>query len=187
MESTESSIAPRRLKRFVRHLSVITKRHQDREKARVEMREQMERLKKFSTKKKEMDEELRELDSKVSEVLEREKDLLSMEKAGSSSSGDLMRKTIENRQMINEMKDSLSQIKDRLETYIDVKTERQRKINHLEKKIRSKVKVKNDLSSFKKRLASLEELYERLKREGEDVSRVEDRIKDLKLRLSVVL
>jgi len=185
MESTESSIAPKRMKSFVRHLCVIAKQHQDKEKARVEMKQQMEKLKRFTSKKKEMDEELQELDRKVSEVLEKEKSVLGLQRAGSSSSDHLMKKTMENREMINDMRNSLSQIKDKMDSYIEAKTRRQRKINALEQKIRSKVNAKKKTSLLRDRLGELETLYNKLKRSGADVSRVEDRIEDLKLRLIV--
>ena len=52
-----SEIHPRRLKSFVRHLCVVAKKHKDREEARAELQKQVSGLKRFSSKKKEMDQD----------------------------------------------------------------------------------------------------------------------------------
>ncbi len=186
MESAQTSqkLNPRRLKSFVRHVCVMAKRHKDREKARVELQKQMQRLKRFTSKKREMDEELRELDRKISLVLEKEMQLLGIEQGEGAASRELMRNVAENKERIRQINYSINELKEKLENYIKFKTERERQINELEKKIRARAEGKKAVSVLKKRLNSLESLYNKLKKKGVDVSRIENRIKDLKLRLS---
>lgn len=187
MESIESSkeMDTKRLKSFVRHLCVIAKRHKDREKARSELQEQINRMKRFSSKKKEMDEELKELDRKISLVLEKEMQLLGIEQGESAASKELMKDVAENREKIGQINNSVEDIRRRLNNYIKVKTERERKIEELEKKIRKATEKKNKLALLKNKLDKLETTYTKLRDGGVDVSRIEDRINDLKQRLMV--
>jgi len=184
MDESSQGIDPRRLKGFVRHVCVIAKKQKDRDKAHVEMQKQMQRLKRFSSKKKEMDEELRELNRKVSLVLEKEAQLLGIEKGESTASNELMKGVSENKQKIDYMNDSINSLKESIDNYIKSKMEREKKIDALEKKIRAKSKKKEGVSLLKRKLKSLETMYDNLKKKGVDVSKVEGRIQDLKLRLA---
>jgi len=186
MESSQSSdkINPERLKSFVRNVCVIAKKHKDREKARVDLQKQMQRLKRFSYKKKEMDEELKELNRKISLVLEKEMQLLGIEQGESAASKELMRNVAENKEKIRQMNDSINELKLKLEDYIRFKTEREKKINELEKRIRAKAGEKKNISLLKRKLDDLEVVYNKLKKKGLDVSRVADRIQNLKLQLA---
>ena len=183
MEET-SKLDTNRLKSFVRHTCIIAKKHKDREEARSEMYKQMQRLKKFSSKKKEMDQELKELDRKISLVLEKEAQLLGTTQQETTASKALMQQSMENKAKINQIYNSINELNERLRNYVQIKTERERKINDLEKKIRSKTKAKKDISSLKNKLKQLEAHYNKLKNKGLDLSRVEEKIKTLKARLS---
>jgi len=180
-----SQIHPERLKRFVRHVCVITKKYKDREKSRIDLQKQMEKLKRFSTKKKEMDQELKELNQKVSLVLEKEMNLLGLERGEKATSREMMRGVMENRERIKGISDSIDDIKEKLENYILLKTKRQREIDKLETKIRGNAKKKDSTALLKNRLKKLEAFYKQLKSKGVDVSRVERRIDDLRLRLAI--
>lgn len=184
MDENSKGIDPERLKSFVRHVCVIAKKHKDREKARVELQKQMQRLKRFSSKKKEMDEELKELNRKISLVLEKEMQLLGIEQGESAASRELMGNVAENKERIRQINNSINELKEKLENYIRFKTERERQINELEKKIRARAEGKKVVSVLEKRLNSLESLYNKLKKKGVDVTGVSSRIEDLKLRLS---
>lgn len=184
MDEISKGIDTRKLKGFVRHVCVIAKKQQDREKAHIEMQKQMQRLKKFTSKKKEMDEELKELNRKVSLVLEKEAQLLGIEKGDSALSNELMKGVSENKQKIDYMSDSINSLKESLDNYVHFKMERERKIDALEKKIRTKAKKKEGVSVLKKKLNTLESMYDNLKKKGVDVSQVEGRIQYLKLKLA---
>ena len=178
-----SKIHPKKLKSLVRHVCVIAKKHKDREKARVELKNQIKKIKRFSSKKKEMDEELKELDRKISLVLEKEMQLLGIEQGESFGAKELMKDVTENKDRIRQINESIIQIKERLEDYIKVKTERERKIDKLENKIKAKFEEKKNISLLRNKLKKLEGLYNKLKNRGIDVSRVESKIEDLRLRL----
>lgn len=187
MEAVESSqkINPRRLKSFVRHICVIAKKHKEREEARAELQNQLKRLKRFSSKKMGMDDELKELDRKISLVLEKEMELLGIRQGESGVSKELMNRVLDNRERIRSINYSINEIRERLEDYIRMKTERERRINELEEKIRAKVGKKKNVSLLRNKLKKLETMYNKLKKKGIDVSRVESRINSLKLRLMV--
>lgn len=179
-----SKLDPNRLKRFVRHVCLIAKKHKDRETARTEMYKQMQRLKKFSSKKKEMDEELKELDRKISLVLEKDAQLLRTKQQESTASKALVEQSMENKAKIEQMYNLINELNEKVKTYSKIKTERERKINELEKRIRAKAKTKRDISSLKNKLKALEATYNILKNKGLDVSRVAEKIEDLKIRLN---
>lgn len=183
MDENSQKLNPERLKSFVRHLCIIAKKHKDREDARSELQEQIKRLKRFSSKKKGMGEESKELDRRISLVLEKEMQLLGIGKGEGAASRELMRDVSENKEKIRQMNESIKQIRESLEGYVRFKTERERKIEELEKKIRAKAAKKENIFMLRKKLKDLEYLYDKLNKKGIDVGRVASRIEDLKMRL----
>ena len=138
-----------------------------------------------------MDEELRELDRKISSVLEKEKQLLGIKQGESFASKVLMDKVMENKAMIGQVYNSINRLEEGLKNYIGVKTQREKRINELEKKIKAQAKQdklyqhsKKDISLLKNKLKALEATYNILKNKGLDVSRVAEKIEDLKIRLN---
>ncbi len=186
MEPVSSGrINPERLKSFVRNVCIVAKKHKEMEEARAELEEQLRRLKRFSSKKKEMDEEIKELNRKISLVLEKEVRLLGIERGESAASRELMRNVAANRHKIGLINNSIGDIKAKLDRYIQMKTERERKVKELEKRIKSKISESDDAPLLKNRLMDLVALYNKLKKQGVDVSRIESRIEGLRLRLMV--
>lgn len=186
MEAVSSGrINPERLKSFVRNVCIVAKKHKEREEARAELEEQLRRLKRFSSKKKEMDEELKELNRKISLVLEKEVRLLGIERGEGAVSRELMRNVAANGYKMGLINNSIKDIKAKLDKYIQMKTERERRVKELEKRIKSKITESDDVSLLRNRLMDLVALYNRLRKQGVDVSRVESRIGDLRLRLMV--
>ena len=55
-EEISQQISTKRLKGFVRHACIIAKKYKDREDARADLDDQIERMRRFSLRKKEMDE-----------------------------------------------------------------------------------------------------------------------------------
>jgi len=185
MEESSEKIHPRKLKSFVRHVCVVAKRHKEREVARAELEEHIKKLRRFSSKKREMDEQLTELHRKVNLVLDKEAKLLGMERGESAASKELMKNVSANKDKIGHINDSIDGLKDKLDDYVQVKTKRERMIMELEKRISSKVGKKKDISSLRKKLKTLEVSYKKLKMGGVDVSRIEAKIDGLKLRLMI--
>jgi len=184
MDESSNSIHPERLKSFVRHVCVVAKKHKDRGKARVELRKQVERVKRFSSEKKGIDKELKELDGKISLVLEKERQLLGIEKEDNAVSKALMNNVMENKEKINKINESINDMRQRLQDYIEMKTERERRISQLEKKIIAKAGKKKSVSLLESKLGKLEDMYNKLKKKGVDVSAIESRIDHLKVKLS---
>ena len=183
MDSSQK-LDPRRLKSFVRNVCIIAKKHKDREEARSDLQRQIQRLKKFSSKKKEMDTELEELNNKMTMVLETERRLLGAQQGESSASKELMRNVMDNRERIAQINASINGISRRLNDYINIKTARERRINELESKIRAKTKKRENISLLRDKLRELEATSRSLKNKGADVSRIEGKINDIKLRLA---
>lgn len=180
----DSKLNQNSLKSFVRNLCVLAKKNQDSGKARIELRKRMESLKRFTSKKKEMDEELDQLHDMMDMVLEKESELLRIYRGDRESSKELSSNVTHNKDQISQIKESVEALKQRMEDYINVKTARDKKVMALEKKIKEKTKTSRDVSLLKRRLKDLEGMYAKLKKKGVDVSRVEGKIDDLKLRLS---
>jgi chromosome segregation ATPase len=183
MNETSQNIDPKRLKSFVRHMCVIAKKHKDREDARSDLQTHIKNLKKLSPKKKGINNELRELNRKISFVLEKEMQLLGVGRGEREASKELMNNVVDNREKIRNIKNSINDVKGKLENYIQTKTEREKDIEELEKKIRGKASKKKNLSLLKNKLKTLEATYNKLKKKGVDVSRVKSKINDLKLKL----
>ncbi|MBU1004717.1 MAG: hypothetical protein KJ561_02730 [Nanoarchaeota archaeon] len=179
----DKGIDPDRLKRFVKHMCILAKKHRDREQARIDLKKQMERLKRFSSKKKEMDEELKELNRKVSLVLEKEAQLVGIKRGEHVASKQIMSLAVENKYRIGQINSSINEIKSRLQGYIEARTARERKIAALENKIKNKTKTKKGVLLLKSKLKKLEGIYNKLKKKGDNVSRLESRMKGLRLKL----
>ena len=183
MQQTSQKLDPARLKSFVRNVCIVAKKHKDREDAHSDLQKHIRGLKKFSSKKKEMDKQLKDLNSKVSLVLEKERQLLGVEQGESYALKDIMDNMTANKWKMEQMKASINDLKAKLNEYIEIKTAREKRINELEAKIRAKTQKKENVSALKVQLSKLEATYKKFKKQGVDVSGIEDRIDDLRLRL----
>ncbi len=181
-DEISQGINPKRLKSFVRHLCVIAKKHKDREEARDGLQGQIRKLRKLSFKKKEVDKELKELDRRISWVLEKEMRLLGVGQRERAGVRELTDSVVENREKMAEVKESIKDIRGKLGDYIHEKTEREKKIDGLEKRIRART-GKKDFSLLKNKLKKLDAVYDKLKRKGVDVGKIGTRIEHLRLRL----
>ncbi|MEA2038021.1 MAG: hypothetical protein U9O94_11035 [Nanoarchaeota archaeon] len=184
MEQNSQHLNPGRLKNFVKHVCVIAKKHKDREFARTDMYKQIQKIKKFSSKKKEMDQELKELNNKINLVLEKEAELLGYKQQNTTLSKELVQKVSENQSKIEQIFNSINNLNGRVKNYVDTKSEREKRIDELEKKIKHQAKRKA-VSPLRNKLETLEGKYIELKAKGLDVSKIEEKIKELKVRLSL--
>jgi predicted nucleic acid-binding Zn-ribbon protein len=181
MEGEDSSqkIDKRRLKSFVRHLCFIAKKHKDKEEAKGELEKQIKKIKQFTSKKKGIDKELKELNRKIALVLEKEMQLL-----GSSATKTLKSNVTHNNEEIKKMSDSMNSLKLKMENYMDFKTKRDRKIINLEKKIRDKADSKKSYDALKNQIKKTETQYRLLAKKGIQAHKIEQKINDLRIRLS---
>jgi chromosome segregation ATPase len=182
MTDNSDGIHPRRLKSFVRHLCLISKKHKDRENALLDLRKQIAKIKKVSSKK-DITGEMNELDSRIALVLEKERQLLGVKQEEHASSRILRSNVRDNEEKIIQINNSLADIRKKLYGYIEAKTKREKRIDELEKRIRAKANKKENVTLLKSKLKKLESMYDKLNSKGVDVSKVSTKIEDLKLRL----
>ncbi|MBW2989673.1 hypothetical protein KY358_05150 [Candidatus Woesearchaeota archaeon] len=176
-----SGINPRRLKSFVRNACVILKKQKDKEKAGTDLKRQFLSMKRFSSRKKGIEDELKKLDEKMSDVLESELKISKI-KSHEPHKGRLVEAVYDNKRKISQIKDSITRIEAQLGRFLDTKDKREKAIESLERRIRAKVGAK-DTSVLKKKLNMMESAYGRLKKKGLSEQRIEDRISSLKARL----
>ena len=117
-------------------------------------------------------------------VLEKEAQLIGNTQRETTASKALMEKSMENKAKIDQVYNAINELNQRVRSYTEAKTQREREINELERKIRAQAKTKKDTSLLKNKLKTLEATYNKLKNKGLDISRVEEKIEALKLRLS---
>ena len=81
------------LRRFVRNVVKVSKRKQEAEKAREQLGQQVEKVKKLAVKKDvkkaTVSRALKELENKLSEVLEKEKETIALQKKDISKTDDI--------------------------------------------------------------------------------------------------
>ncbi|HZX44169.1 MAG TPA: hypothetical protein VFF28_00645 [Candidatus Nanoarchaeia archaeon] len=176
------SIDPGRLKRFIKHACVIAKKQSDREKARKELQLQMQKLRKFASRKGDIEAELVELNKKINILFEKEVQLLGIEQKESVLTRELVNGVNTNKDKIKEIYSIVDNLQTKLDGWVKVKTQRERKIEELEHKIRHSHKENKAVLAAK--LNKLEQSYMELCRKGISSTQLEMRIGAIKARLS---
>lgn len=186
-------ISPHTFKNFVRHLCVVTKKHEDRELAKQRLKQQLQKVKQVSLLGKKrwvIEEELKRLESKVADVLTKELEILSLGREDSIIIKDLKDRIQrlefqlyearrnkgfelrESNEKIGQLNYALSDMKERLDSL--VKTKGRRKKTTKQKTLKLKI-------------MGLERKYLQLKKEGKfsevQLDRLEQRIDLLKSRV----
>jgi DNA repair exonuclease SbcCD ATPase subunit len=172
-----------RLKSFVRNMAIIARKHKEREEARAELEAQIERVKRFAAKKKDIDLELKDLDKKVSKVLEKEAKLLGVQRGERYAAREIIDNVTDNREKIKRINDTMALIHKKLDSYVKYKTARQARIDELETRIKEKFYKKKNVAMLRNKLKRAEIQLKRLKKKGADVSRLGQKIENLKARL----
>lgn len=169
-ETQTSTVGKAGLKRFVKHLCIISKKYEDKESARRDLRRQITKLKTASLSKKTkryvLEKELKDLENKINSVLEKELELLTLGKQDSI--------------LIRKLNDRLQQLEDHFnitKEKLDIFTS---------KKVSAKKPAKT-ISATELKIKEMEARYEKLKKEGKlsrfDLSRIEGKINALKKKL----
>lgn len=149
-----SDINAEGMKRFVKHLCLTSKRHEEREKARNNLDWQLKKVKQITLTQKPrkwlIEKELRELERKISTALEYERRLFGMSEADNSlirqlkdrifsleyqlkQSEYMKEKEIEkNRELISDLGNTIADLREK----IDILIEREERIKRLEKKVK---------------------------------------------------
>ncbi len=136
-------INPDSLKRFVKHLCVIAKKHSDKEAARNDLSSQLSKIKKLSlnknAKKSVIETEIENLESKISLVLQKEAELSTIGKAENTVIRKLKQKiahleqsnekeSAENKALLSSMKQSVAELRKKMDRLAGVKTGRKRRV-----------------------------------------------------------
>jgi hypothetical protein len=96
------------------------------------------------------------------------------------------RKENENREYINNLSKDMIYLKGKLTNFIEVKNERDKKVEEIERKIRHKVgRNYHEILKIEQELLNLEEIYLSMKRRGIAKKEIEDKMKDMKQRLII--
>lgn len=189
-------ISPHTFKNFIRHLCIVTKKHEDRELAKQRLKQQLQRVKQVSLLGKKrwiIEEELKRLESKVADVLTKELEILSIGREDSRRIKDLKDriqglefqldearsyKGLELRgsnEKIEQLNNALLDMKGKLDSLIKTKRRKRKKT------------TKQKTSKLKLKIKGLEKKYLQLKKEGKfseaQLDRLEQRIDLLKSRV----
>ncbi|MBL7054405.1 hypothetical protein ISS05_01455 [Candidatus Woesearchaeota archaeon] len=151
METSLQDIKPDEIRDFFKHICFVISEYEERNKARMELKKHIERIK-TAPKKWILHQEIKNLHEKVGEVIDKEKKLLGygddtklinqlndklsfLEAQLSKARMERNKALFENREAISEIHDSVRQIKSRMHTFITAKEERDKRFKELEKKV----------------------------------------------------
>lgn len=170
-ETKISTVSAAGLKRFVKHLCRISKKYEEKELARRDLKRQISKIKTTSlakkTKRYVLERDLKVLEDKINRVLDKELELLMLGKQDSI--------------LIMKLHDRIK----KLESHFN--TAKQKLDFFSSEKFDVKRPIETDTLTTDLRIKELETKYEKLKREGKlsryDLSRVEEKINALKKRL----
>lgn len=193
MEQTR--LSPTTFKSLVRHLCIVTKKHEDRELAKQRLKQQLQKVKQVSLLGKKrwvIEEELKRLENKIADVLTKELEILRLGREDSTTIRGLKDRIVRlefqldearsykglelsSNEKIEQLNNALSEMKEKLDSLVKTKQGRKRE--------RKKVKT----SKLKSKIKELEKKYLQLKKEGKfseaQLSRLEQRINLLKSRV----
>jgi len=177
-----------RVRKFMKHLILASKRHHAKEMARESLEGQIERLKgmlaeKNSAKKYDIEAEVIDLKQKIQNVLEVESKLLS--------------KDTEMEQKSSGMEESIIRVEEKLERYLQERNKRARRIEQIENKIQQRLGItkeqkarKEFISRIEQRVSEIEDKLIKMKISGKISKRkaleLRDRIKAYKKKIARV-
>lgn len=167
-------ISQAKLKTFIRHACIISKKQKDREDARLELQRQLQKLKRFAVRKDEMENEIAELNKKVTSLLQKEAALFSVEQKENALSKILVKNVSDNQDKINEMYLLISKLETKMDEWLKVKSDREKSIEKLESRI-------SERPMLRAKIRQLEQRYRRMKSKN---PALESRITHLKSKLS---
>ena len=170
-----NSLSNIKLERFVRHLSLASKRIEERKNARKELTTQLTKVKKVSLakpRKSIVEKELKELEDRIARVLETESKIMQRQEYDESQYDVLKKK--------------LAVIEERLGSYLTERGERRKRVTELEEKIRKSAKNK-EIALIESQLNDMEKKYIEFKKKGYNkniLNKIKSRIDSLKARLA---
>jgi len=179
---TVSKVNPAGLSLFMRHLAAVTKKYDDRDKARESLGNHLRKLKKRSTSKDASD-----INNKIDFVLEKEMEILKLRKKDSHLYDDLIDEIEKNKNRMEQLNSSLRDLKQDIKKFTQSKLSREERINRLEKKIKIG-RNRKGLDGLSRQLDFLESKYNELKNNPNigslQLTRLKTKIDSLKIKLA---
>jgi len=191
-----------RLKAFIRGIVIARKKISEKNLAREELREQIVKVKRLAEAKKPSAEKLKshvaEIENKINNVLQKEAKLLRSSAYENKTIAELRKKIndmeqeisikdAEKRNLLRLSQDSVKKLnettdvlKQKIESYIGEKTDRERRMQELEEKIRVKSEVLDRIAKLE---LKYKELEERENYDEDDLAKIKQRIDQLKTSL----
>ena len=161
-----------RMRRFFKNLASIYLKHKKRQQAHKDLHSQLSKVKKISmskSQKKEVEKEIQELKDKINSLLEMQ---------GHHALPESKKK------QDSEIKARIDKLEDKLQTLIDKRSQRQERIDQIERKIKDKFMENKDkkeiLRMLREQVSRLTDKYERL---ASDKSADKKKLNELKSRL----
>lgn len=193
------------LKGFIKGIIVAQTKLKEKDVARNELNKHLVKVKKLAAAKKPsvnaIKKHISEIEGKVNTVLQKEaklirssayenKTITELKKKINNMEEEIAQKDAQNMNLLklNDdhfriLNETIDTLKERIDSYISDKSERDRRVKALEEKIKKKVEIKG----VNERLMELEEKYKQLEQKGEseeeDLSRIRSRIDSLKLEM----
>ncbi|MFH1641645.1 MAG: hypothetical protein ABIC04_01970 [Nanoarchaeota archaeon] len=179
MEDTSEKINTTGLRRYIKHLAIVSDKYREREDARDGLKKQIKKLTASSLGKKTKQHimnEFRDLEKQVSIVLNKESEILRMKTEGVDYK-NLMQEIGVNRKEIDEIKNSVVELNRKIDTLVDTKLGREVRIKKLEKRIKVSHKKKKELPVVSDKLMLLEKKYMQIKDDPKYTKEMLDKIK----------
>ncbi len=179
MDSANKKIGevnPVLVKRFLRHLVLASRRINEREKARQQLKKHIDKIKRVSVNKPELlDRELSGLSAKINKLLDAEYNLLNLRRKDARTivqldskvrelESMLISKTEKNYRSLARIEESFKRLQLYLEKQERLRKEREQRMQELEEKIQQRILQRNnEIAKIEHKLDELERVYSRLK------------------------
>ncbi|MFH2028252.1 MAG: hypothetical protein ABIJ08_03900 [Nanoarchaeota archaeon] len=154
------------LRRYLKHLALVSNRHHEREEAHDSLRKQIGKLKASALGKKtkvKIMAEFEELEDMISLVLEKEQAILDSETGNPQAYRKILKEIEDNRKEIMELNKVVTQQERKIKNFDIMKLERELRLKDLEKKIKSVHKKRKELPALSNKLMLLETKYNEMK------------------------
>ena len=187
-----SQISASGLRKFLKHLAVVSSKYKDREEAKDKLKKHVTKLRSSvvgkKTKKKIMS-EFEHLEKKISMVLQKEAEILRLRGGDVANYKALMSRISENSDRVKMIDKQFSELKDKVEKMHDIKLDRETRIKALEKRIERGNTKKQALPELSAKLQFLEQKYLEMKNSGKysdgDLDKIKFKIDSLKVKAAV--
>ena len=172
MEQNSAQLSPKKLKKFIKHLCLATRKVEERLEAHDNLDKHIASLKRMASRKsRNVSKGFMELRDRIDDLIEKEKQAIN----------------IRHHEPLHnvKLKDRLQQLDDKFKTYRDFHVKRQKRIQDLERKITGKTTKKEVIKEVKEKIEKLRNRYNRLidRCSEEDLEKIKNKIELLKSKL----